>query len=225
MNKILIISIFSIFSYTIKAQVLNVNLVIQEQNQWCWAAVSKCVLDYYGDSISQCKIAEYTRNVATWHNFGSQDCCQTPNGDCNYWNYNWGYAGSIQDILSNFGKIQNYGKADSLTFDKFSTEIKNKRPLIIRWAWTSGGGHFVVGYGISDNSVYYMNPWPGEGFKISLYDWVVSNSEHNWKGTNIMITDPVLTSISSVSKNEEIKIYPNPTSGIITLELILKLMI
>jgi len=168
-------------------QVLNVPLAVQEQNQWCWAAVSSSILQSYGPPQNQCKIAEYTRSVATWHNFGSVNCCDNPSGECNYWNYNYGYAGSIQDILTHWG-VYNYGIASALQISEVETEIAANRPFIIRWAWNGGGGHFLVGYGIQDTALYYMNPFPGEGLEIGDYNWVVSDQTHTWTHTNRMET-------------------------------------
>src|SRR5438045_610305 len=76
--------------------------VYQEQDQWCWAGTTQAVISHYGKYVSQCSIAEYVRTVATWHSYGSTNCCVSGSGGCNYWNYNWGYTGSIQDILVHF---------------------------------------------------------------------------------------------------------------------------
>lgn len=284
------------------AVVLAVPEAEQEQSQWCWAGVSETVLGYYGFAINQCEIADYTRQVATWHDFGGDDCCQSPSGPCNYWNYNWGYAGSIQDILEHFGGIANSGSgvfAPSVV----DAEISAGRPFIPRWGWDGGGGHFLVGHGfeggietepgvcdvgdppgapiiqepvmpsflysygpfelisgaltlrvecppgqanlyinkgapaspqdydqvfavpaaytatepgpyyvavqaldtppavfelyrwcedatIGEMDIYYMNPWYGEGFKVSAYDWFVNGSSHTWTSTNRMRDAP-----------------------------------
>src|SRR5688500_7050594 len=92
----------------VESQVLSVPQVIQQQTEWCWAATLKCVMDYYDPnlSFSQCVIAEYARTQATWHNYGSIDCCTNPSQGCNYWNYMWGYNGGIEDILDNFADIK-----------------------------------------------------------------------------------------------------------------------
>jgi hypothetical protein len=168
-------------------QVLDVPEVIQEQDQWCWAAVCGCVLGYYGTPLSQCAIADYTRTHATWHDFGAVNCCEDPKKKCNYWNYNYGSAGSIQAILENWG-VKNAGTAKPLTIAKMQSELGAGRPFIVRWAYPDGGGHFIVGHGIADSSVYYMNPWFGEGLKIAKYKWVVSTSGHTWAETNVMST-------------------------------------
>jgi hypothetical protein len=218
MNRfILLLNISLLAVIDLKGQILPVTLVIQEQTQWCWAAVSKCALDYYGHPVSQCAIAEYTRTTATWHNFGTQKCCDVPSGNCNYWNYDWGESGSISDILKHFGSINIIGASDSLSISDISMELKNVRPFIIRWAWTTGGGHFLLGHGLDNQMIYYMNPWPGEGYKIALYDWVVSSSDHKWK--NAMKLRPNATSINDTKVANSVKVYPNPSRGMITIEL------
>ena len=88
-----------------RADVLKVKGVTQEQSQWCWAAVSQVVLDFYGHTASQCSIAEYTRQTATWHDFGKKDCCVDPTQGCNYWNYLNTMKGAVIPILQHFGKV------------------------------------------------------------------------------------------------------------------------
>jgi hypothetical protein len=161
-----ILLLFLGLAITLNAQILEVPEITQEYDEWCWAAVSKCVLDYYGYSHLQCEIAEYTRNVSTWHNFGLTPCCDNALQGCNYWNYNWGQTGSIQDILVQFGNISNNG-AYSLSVANIQYSISRQRPFIIRLVALDGSGHFVVGHGIQGNNVYYMDPWFGEGYKIS----------------------------------------------------------
>jgi len=220
MKKALIISISYIlinFSHT-EAQVLNIPQVIQEQDQWCWAGVSKSILDFYGFPYQQCEIAEYTRTVITWKNFGSANCCLDPNQGCNYWNYNWGYLGSIQDILIHFGNIQNNGVNHALSLNEIKNQLSGGRPFVVRWQWVSGGGHFVVGHGVNGSDVYYMNPWVGEGLHITSYDWLVNDGNHTWNMTNILTTSPVTSIKDLISHPINIRIFPNPADGKITIE-------
>jgi hypothetical protein len=197
MNRTILLLIGSLLlTNCLTAQILPVKPVIQEQSQWCWVGSTKCVLDYYNHPLQQCEIAEYTRTVATWNNFGTVDCCTNPSGSCNYWNYNWGYAGSIQDLLVHFGNIQNYGKGAALSIPEIQTEINNFRPFIIRWGWTTGGGHFIIGHGLQDSTLYYMNPWFGEGLKFASYAWVKSNPDHTWTHTNVLTTNPAILTAS-----------------------------
>ncbi|RLD46917.1 MAG: hypothetical protein DRI86_01835 [Bacteroidetes bacterium] len=214
MRKIYSILIFIFFAVNISfAQILTVGEVEQEQTEWCWAGVSKCIVDYYGDTTDQCEIAEYTRTTATWHNFGNLDCCNDPNQGCNYWNYNYGYSGSIKDILLFFSGITNYGTANTLTKAAIDDELFNTRPFVIRWGWYSGGGHFVVGYGKSGNTIYYMNPWYGEGKKLADYDWIVDDGVHEWTHTNVLTTSPTAISNRESINKKTLKIVPNPSNG------------
>jgi len=183
-----IILIFTILP--VSGQVLTVTRITQSQNQWCWAGVSACVLEYYAKSVPQCVIAEYTRTVEKFNDisFGTRECCSFPSS-CNNWNYNWGGAGSIEDILIHFAQVPTTKVSTFLTLAEITTAIQANRPFIIRWALTAGGGHFVVGHGISGENIYYMDPWPGEGKKIATYASVKSNAAHTWTHTNTCAVD------------------------------------
>ena len=209
---ILILAVF-VLAETPGAQILNVPVRIQEQDQWCWAGSTAATLAYYGHNVAQCTIAEYTRTVCTWHNFGVVNCCVDPSQGCNYWNYNWGYAGSMQDILVHWG-VGNYGYGSSLSISQIQSELGAGRPFIFRWGWWTGGGHFLVGHGLSGNMLYYMDPWFGEGAKIANYDWVVYADNHTWTHTNIMTTTPntapsAPTHLSAVRGNARVSLCWN----------------
>jgi len=166
----------------LRAQVLNVSEVIQEQDQWCWSATSKCILDYYAgySTKSQCAIADFTRTNATWHNYGSVNCCTDPSKGCNYANYTWGYKGSMEEILNVFGNIKSNNLNRTLSIAEIATEIKNGRPFYFFWEWYSGGAHALVGHGISDKDIYFMNPGKGYGYEIADYDWIEKDNSHFW---------------------------------------------
>ena len=218
-NIILLISACCL-SLCSKAQVLNVNQIEQEQDQWCWAASTKDVLDYYGFSKKQCEIAEWVRTTATFYNFGSTNCCTNASKGCNYWNYNYNEKGSMQDILIHFGNLQNTGVAAALTQTEIQTELSNNRLFIIRWGWSQGGGHFIVGHGISGSNVYYMNPWFGEGKKIATHSWMKKGAAsggdtHTWTHTN-----KITSTVTGINQQEAANMhyYPNPANASLTIE-------
>lgn len=223
MQKLFIL-LFFLFGihFSINSQVLNINNNEQEHNQWCWAGCSKTVLEYYNTpSAQQCEIAEWVRTTATFHNFGNTNCCENANYGCNYWNYNWGYSGSIQEILMYFGNLDNKGLG-ALSQSQITTEIQNNRLFVIRWGWSTGGGHFLVGHGINGDNIYFMNPWYGEGLHIGTYNFVksgkdnTSSATHTWTSTNV-ITSKVLS--SNEFKNDKIiNFYPNPFSSYLTIK-------
>ncbi len=216
---ITILLIFFIGNKVSLAQILTVNEVLQEHTEWCWAGVSKCILDYYGNVTGQCEIAEYTRTVATWHDYGNTDCCTDPFQGCNYWNYLYGTDGSISDILVYFGNINNYGSSAAISENDIDIELSNGRPFVIRWGWYSGGGHFIVGHGKDDQTIYYMNPWYGEGLKFADYSWIVDDGIHEWTHTNILTTSPAGVFANKIKPNNQIIIAPNPSGGHVTIQL------
>jgi hypothetical protein len=214
----LLIFLFA-FTLNANAQYVNVPEIIQEQNQWCWAASTKCVLDYFNTPEQQCAIADYTRTVAPWHSYGTVDCCLDPSQGCNYWNYNWGYAGSMQDILNNFAGIQTNNYGSVLSPSQITTELSAGRPFIFRWGWYSGGGHFLVGHGYNGTDLYYMNPLPGYGYEIATYNWVVDDgSSHTWTHSQTLVVPA--TGVSTLNnKDESLVLYPNPANGNVMVRL------
>ena len=110
----------------------------QEQNEWCWAATSQSILEFYGVALTQSQIASYgTLGVNTWN-----------------WIYGWtttpvAERKGVNLILTYFGGISNscYG---ALAQGVVQDEIDNKRPIVIRWEWTGtgGSGHILVGKGL-----------------------------------------------------------------------------
>ena len=191
-------------------KVLGVTNLTQEYDQWCWAGSSKSILDYYGQNHKQCDLVNYTRSVATFYDFGTADCClskTTPGWMCNYWNYNWGYAGSIADIFNNFVKVvRETSLGSSLTQQRVKQEIDGGNPFIIRWGWTSGGGHFIVGNGYTANvaQLHIMDPWINEGAQIMAYNTVVSaKGKGSWSHTQTFV-GPALSSSVQVSSSIQV---------------------
>ena len=158
-------------------QILDLNYFPQEKSQWCWAACSQTILDYYNISVQQCDIAEFTRTHSS-QDFGEIPCCDTP-GACNSPNYLYGFGGSIADILANW-KVYSKEEKSPLSYKQCVNEFNQEKPFIFRWGWINGGGHFLVATGMKDSMMHYIDPLYNEGYKISHYDEVISNPSHNW---------------------------------------------
>jgi len=165
--------------------VLDVPERIQEHSQWCWAGSSRAVLNYYGQTPTQCQIANWA--------WGRGDCCGNTdfywNHACNQPNSMFGAAGSLQDILSHWG-VNSTARYYALSQVTVTSEINAGRPFVIRWGWSSGGGHFVDGRGINGSTVYYMDPWPGNGYESATYAWVVNDGSHTWTHSLQLTTNP-----------------------------------
>ena len=156
----------------------------QEHSNWCWAGSSKAIINYYGLGANECDMANYS--------FGRGDCCGNTT-------FNWSSSCNsgndfvpIQNVLTRYG-IANFGNA-ALSKAQVISEIKAGRPFEMMWNWTngSGQGHAMVvrGYTEDGNYLDYMDPWPGNGFQRSVYDWVVGgpasgvySSSHVWAGS------------------------------------------
>jgi hypothetical protein len=211
MKKYITIIIVLLSSSLIKAQQLNVPLTIQEQDQWCWAGCTTCMLNYYGYPVTQCQVAEYARSVITWTSFGTTNCCVDPSQGCNQPNYNWGQYGSIDDILLHFGNINCSHATSPLPLATIQNNVAHNHLMVYHWSWYAGGGHFVVGTGVNGNNTYYMNPWFGEGYKMSTYNDLVDDGQHYYNSTNIVMSPTAVSNISLPVGNE--MVYPNPSTG------------
>ncbi len=159
---------------------LDIDQVTQEHSNWCWAASSADILRWYGTNTSQCSLVNWA--------FGRNDACGNNVFDwyssANSSNALYGSNGSIQDILGSRG-ISNQAYATYLSWNAIVSDVNANRPFVIRFGWYGGGGHFLVGYGYYDLDgtamVGYMNPWPGEGYTWSTYDWTVNAAyDHSW---------------------------------------------
>lgn len=159
---------------------LNVNQVTQEHSNWCWAASSVDVLEWYGQNPSQCSVVNWA--------FGRADACGNSvfdwNSAANSANTLYGQAGSVQAVLGSSG-VQNTAYASALSWNAIVADVDAGHPFVMRFGWYGGGGHILVGYGYDDESgteyVGYMNPWPGEGYTWSTYDWTVYAAyDHTW---------------------------------------------
>ncbi|HXH39921.1 MAG TPA: papain-like cysteine protease family protein, partial [Thermoanaerobaculia bacterium] len=116
---------------------LSLAMELQEQDNWCWSAVSVSVKHFYdpGNPITQCQQA--ARQMAT-------PCCDTPTSSvCNR---PW----FLDRALMGLGNLQATTPA-ALPIDAIRVEIDNHHPLGCRIGWAGGGGHFVCidGYDVT----------------------------------------------------------------------------
>ena len=164
---------------------LNVPLVTQEHSQWCWAGSSKAVLNYYGQTPSQCQIVNWAFGL----NYACGNTVFNWNSNANQPNGMYGSNGSVQNILKAWG-VTNTAYNSASSWSSVVSDINANRPFVIRYGWTSGGGHIMVGRGYETangvNYLYIMNPWPGEGQTYRSYSSAVAASDHQWTHTQRM---------------------------------------
>ena len=165
---------------------LSVPLTTQEHSQWCWSASSKAILSYYWANYpSQCQIVNWAYGL----NYACGNTTFDWNSPANQPNAMYGSSGSVQNILANWS-VPNTAINNYLSWNTVVSDINANRPFVIRYGWTGGGGHIMVGRGYETyngvNYVYIMNPWPGEGQTWRTYASAVSASDHRWTHTQRM---------------------------------------
>jgi hypothetical protein len=164
---------------------LNVPLTTQEHSQWCWSASSKAVLSVYKKYPSQCQIVNWA--------FGLNYACGNGtfywNSYANQPNNMYGSNGSVQNILNAWG-VSNGAYNVASSWSSVVWDINARRPFVMRYGWTNGGGHIMVGRGYQTyagvNYLYIMDPWPGEGLTYRTYNSAVSAADHRWTHTQRM---------------------------------------
>ena len=167
------------------AGVLNVPQNYQEQDQWCWAATSKSVLDYFGVDLTQTQIAQYGsggQNIPNFLGFSNA----TENG--------------VSFILNHFAGITSTPSAGALAEDKLAADIDvHGAPVPIHWNWDAGGGHILIVHGLVNGTVYLMDPWNGP--TINSYSWAMRGGTHTWAISLELNSSPPKRSLTIASSN------------------------
>ena len=162
----------------VHTKTLNVQLLPQLTNMWCWAASAEMVMKYEGHDVPQCKQAN--------HEFGRTDCCNNPTpGACVQGGWPefavWGFSS------------QTLPDGVALTFSQIITQIDGNMPFCFSWHWQGGGGHMMVGRGYSwptfvifgSQTVYINDPWPpntGNIRWITYAEFVAKTGDHShWR--------------------------------------------
>lgn len=154
------------FTHSAFSTVLNVPQVFQQQTQWCWAGTTQAVFQFYGIHLSQPQIAQ----------FGS--------GGRNEWIYLYGQSGfrsSIKNIFNHWG-VASQPFPRALTTVEAKQQMLMNKPVIVRWGWRTGGGHFVILRGLNEtnNQAFIMDPWFGKGHQIVNINWLKNSRRHAW---------------------------------------------
>ena len=117
----------------------------QLESEWCWAAVSSSVANFYGPTQwTQCGVASAE--------LAPLNCCGSDGaGACNQPWY-------LDRALTRVGHFDHIS-ASSSPFAGVQVEIGGRRPLGCRIAWAGGGAHFVAlgGWLIAADGSLYVN--------------------------------------------------------------------
>jgi hypothetical protein len=119
------------WAYTLYQDPLPVDLLPQQQDEWCWAASGQMIMNYLGASVSQCDEANQLG--------GRSDCCNSPTpAACDF-------PGWPQ--FANYG-FSSASVNDALSWNDLWTQFDSHRsPVAFSWDWTGGGAHMMVAIG------------------------------------------------------------------------------
>jgi papain like cysteine protease AvrRpt2 len=158
------------------------NFAIQPQTQsnWCWAAVSASVAQFYRGQTnwSQCTVANAE--------LGRKDCCAGgASGGCNQTN-------TLNTALTTVGHLRNWS-GGTVGFDVIKNEIGTGQPLGCRVGWANGGGHFVVisGWVEAANGTQYVHVYdPFYAFSQTTYQAFAGSYQAVGTWTHHYFTQP-----------------------------------
>lgn len=154
---------------------LRIRSYNQEQNYWCWAAVSQSVINYVSSDkiVDQCRVA----------NLGlrRKDCCASPlPRECNK-DADMGVL--KQTVWKRFGVFGSFSPG-AHSYDQIKRNINRNRPAAISWRYRGKSiGHLVFYSGYHDgrtNSIFINDPSRKTGNSWMAYDKVRKTDNRIW---------------------------------------------
>lgn len=143
----------------------------QQQSQWCWAAVTVSIRDYYGHTtqLSQCQLVNSYVGLTTCCANGSSSSCNQPNNTAGA----LAFVGHLEKNLNG-----------SISFKAVQEQIVLDRPIGIRILWAGSGAHAIVvdGYSSSDGEQWVFGDDPGSG-DCFLYTYSAFQTSYSGTGT------------------------------------------
>lgn len=148
----------------------------QKRGNWCWAAVSEAVLEYYGKTTYDGQ--PITQQIIAAYGTPGQDNATNDLFQAVRPNH------GVDEILAYFGGIYSLGVYSPVPGSDVVESIQNlRRPMPIGLRDFSGLDHMIVIIGVRYDSqtldLHIMDPADGTKFWLS-YDKVVYNSYYQW---------------------------------------------
>jgi hypothetical protein len=147
----------------------QIELQLQQKNQWCWAGAGNTIAAYHGLTVSQ------TRFCQLAHGETGQDCANL--------------TGTLADPQRAFAKLGFTSPGRYLDHRISYADVRRQtsanRPVETRVGYRSGGGHTHVlyGYNTSGDWVYWGDPGPAKRYNWSTYGYYTQNSSFTWTHT------------------------------------------
>lgn len=200
---------FLFSSIAVNAQA-DLKVEVQQQTNWCWAANSKCIFNYYNikKDKEQCDIVNWS--------FSKSSCCRSKSS-CNQMNN----MGPIYRIIANFGELKANHYRGPMSKSELEKAHEEKRPYIVGCMWRGGnGGHVVVGGAFENGRVTVMDPWRNNGIYTFRYNsngsMSLNGQAGNWQ-EGVEVLEPFLSVDEAFKK--DIKLYPTAVKSNLNIEL------
>lgn len=153
---------------------LPVPMEHQQQQNWCWAAATVAIAEFYkrGTGWSQCLLATQEFNEAA--------CCIDP-FRCNH---PWHVDRALK-------RTHNYDseREGPAAYSEIVEHVNARRPLIAHVQWNTPpgekkSGHVVVLYGYGDgNTVLFGDPWGPDDLTLPYDDLLTYGGRGRWVHT------------------------------------------
>lgn len=142
---------------------------LQQQDNWCWAAVTTCIDTYYRKvkQWTQCKLADLLHSQQNCCSQGSSPNCDRP--------ANTGQA------LRNVGRLA-WEIGFKAGLQDIQWEISHCRPVAVGIQWTDGTGHAVSVYGYDNIGNIYVAD-PDDASMYAVYPYRIYPAGGTWQRT------------------------------------------
>ncbi len=135
---------------------LGVKKISQNNSNWCWAATSSMVGNYYGRSLSQRDICVYVKGSAV--------------------NQTASFTETVTAL--SYATNKSVTQTTTLSFNSLKSIISSLKPFLLRIAWNggTGSGHLYVvsGFKDSQNQLQLIDPIAGVPKRYYKYNDLIS---------------------------------------------------
>lgn len=186
---------------------VSVRIPRQIQTNWCWAAVTEGIWNYYdrANSKQQCEVARLSLGHSP-----AQQCCCKGKSECNRPYY--------LDVSLKVADCYASRANSAVPATDILSEIKADHPVGIRIQWPSELGHFVVASAIEGlvaggYKVTLQDPW-GPKTHWQLYDDLKSNYDSKGgRWTHTYLTNAPSGGSSASTRSHLTAFVPLPLGG------------
>ncbi|MEZ0109599.1 hypothetical protein ABH920_003613 [Catenulispora sp. EB89] len=157
------------FATTASAAELGIDMQVQQQDEWCWAASGDTIATFLGHGTDQNSFCDLAIGQDT-----SQQCPNQP-----------GQLAWDQNAFQSLG-ISPGVESGAVGFDQIVSDIDAGHPLETGISWTAGGGHaeVIYGYDSASQTISFGDPWPDDQRMNQMdYNSYVSNDQFTWDDT------------------------------------------